>query len=165
MSGLRAGSARRAAIAALVVAAVVAVGGALASCGLEPDVGELLAGRCSDADSQPDVAVSFSYQVRPLLNRPNTLGGCGCHIPSAAGSVGIQLSGLDLGSLSSLRAGGLASGPSIVIPMQPCASVLYQKVDEAPPFGSRMPLSGPPFLSEAEIDLIHDWIAEGAKDN
>jgi hypothetical protein len=31
--------------------------------------------------------------------------------------------------------------------------------------GARMPLGGPPYLSDAEIQLIRDWVDEGAADN
>ena len=138
---------------------------AVTGCGaLEPDVGPLLAGTCDNADSDPDASVSFSASIRPLIARP--VGGCSCHLPSSTGAgPGIQLSGLDLSSLSSLRRGGNLSSLQIVVPGQPCASVLFQKVSEAPPFGSRMPLGGPPFLSADELALIHDWIAEGASEN
>jgi hypothetical protein len=137
----------------------------LAACGdLEPDVGPRLAGTCSDADSNPDVNVSFTRDLRPLINR--FAGGCSCHVPSTSGpGPGTRLGGLDLSSLASLREGGVGSGPQIVIAGQPCASILYQKVSPAPPFGSRMPLGGPPFLTNEELQLIHDWIAEGAADN
>jgi hypothetical protein len=136
----------------------------LAGCALAPDVGEPLAGACSNADSNPGLSVSFRAQLRPILARP--MAGCTCHLPTAAGaSTAIQLSGLDMSSLASLRAGGRNSGAGIVVAGQPCSSTLYQKVDEAPPFGSRMPLGGPPFLSDEDIALIHDWIAEGAADN
>jgi hypothetical protein len=40
-----------------------------------------------------------------------------------------------------------------------------QKLESTPPFGSRMPLDGPPYLEDAEVLLIRDWIAEGALDN
>jgi hypothetical protein len=131
---------------------------------LAPDVGQRLAGTCDDADSDPKTAVSFSTQVRPLIVRP--MAGCGCHLPSSSGpGLGTQVSGLDLGSLAAIRAGGRNSGTRNVIAMEPCASILYQKIDDAPPFGSRMPLGGPPFLTEAEVHLVHDWIAEGAADN
>jgi hypothetical protein len=131
---------------------------------LEPDVGPLLAGACNNADTNPATPVSFSTQLRPVISRP--MGGCGCHLPSAAGAgPGTQITGLDLSTLASLRAGGHNSGSQIVIAMEPCSSILYQKVDDAPPFGSRMPLGGPPFLTNEEVNLIHDWIAEGAADN
>ena len=147
----------------VVVALAIALGVALAGC-LEPEVGPLLAGTCKDADSDPAATVSFSTQILPIFARAP--GGCGCHMPNAGGpGIGIQLSGLNLSSLSALRAGGRNSGARIVVPQQPCESILYEKVYEAPPFGSRMPLGGPPFLSDADLDLLHDWISEGAVDN
>lgn len=146
---------------ACVIGALVVGFGA---CLFEPDVGPPLAGACSDADTDPSVAISFRAEIRPLIAR--SVAGCYCHLPSSAGpGPGTQLSGLDLSSMSSLRAGGFNSGASLVVPSEPCASVLYQKVYEAPPFGSRMPLGGPPFWTEEELDLLHDWIAEGAADN
>jgi hypothetical protein len=138
---------------------------AIAACAqLEPDVGPLLAGVCDNADTDPATSVSFSTQIRPVLSRP--MAGCDCHMPGAGGpGPATVITGLDLSSLSSLRAGGRSSGSRIVVSLEPCSSILYQKVDEAPPFGSRMPLGGPPFLSDEEIRFIHDWIAEGAADN
>lgn len=136
----------------------------LAGCGLAPDVGPQLAGTCDNADRDPDVEVSFSQQIRPLIVRG--MGGCGCHLPTAGGAgPATQITGLDLSSLASLRAGGHNSGARVVVPLQPCDSVMYQKVSDAPPFGSRMPLNGPPYLSADELALLHDWIAEGALDN
>ena len=145
-----------------VIDAVAAL--AVAACALAPDVGPLLASTCSDTDTQPARTVSFAAQIRPILDRP--MAGCSCHLP-AAGEPGTatQQSGLSLGSYASLREGGTNSGPQIVIAGQPCASILYQKVSDAPPFGSRMPLSGPPFLTSDELQLLHDWIAEGAANN
>jgi len=135
----------------------------LGACALEPDVGPLLAGTCKNADRNPDARVSFANDIRPLFNR--TTAGCGCHMPSAAGpGTGTQLSGLDLSSLASLRVGGASSGSRIVVAGEPCSSILYLKIEQAPPFGSRMPLGGPA-LSDVEEDLVHDWIAEGANNN
>ncbi len=137
---------------------------AATSCSLEPDVGPELAGACSDTDSNSKVDVSFSTQIRPLLNR--VPGGCACHMPTANGlGPATQLVGLNLSSLALLREGGVTSGARIVVPGQPCASVIYQKTSEAPPFGSRMPLNGPPYMTAEEHQLLHDWIAEGASDN
>jgi len=137
---------------------------AISSCMFKPDVGPELAGACDDADSNPKVSVSFSTQIRPLLNR--VPGGCACHMPTANGlGPATQLIGLNLSSLALLREGGVTSGARIVVPGQPCSSVIYQKTSEAPPFGSRMPLNGPPYMTEEEHELLHDWIAEGANDN
>jgi hypothetical protein len=55
------------------------------------------------------------------------------------------------------------SGERIVVPGNPCRSLIVEKVREYPSFGGRMPLNGPPFLTDEEIQLISDWIAEGAR--
>ena len=136
----------------------------IAACVLEPDVGPRLAGTCDSADTDPRTSVSFARDIRSLISRPT--GGCSCHLPSSGGTgTGTQLSGLDLSSFASLRAGGFHSGDRIVVASDPCSSILYQKLSDAPPFGSRMPLNGTPFFSPDELRLVHDWIAEGANDN
>jgi hypothetical protein len=132
---------------------------------LEPEVGELRAGVCTPKDSDPAYDVSFSEDVFPLLERMSPQPGCGCHMPSSRRPVGIEISGLDLGSYASLRRGGTMSAEDIVVPGDPCASILTQKMSGAPPFGARMPSSGPPYFSPSERALIADWIAEGAHDN
>jgi hypothetical protein len=129
-----------------------------------PDVGPPLAGTCDNTDTNPEVDVSFSAQIRPLLTR--SPGGCICHMPTSTElGPATQIVGLNLGTLASLRAGGVTSGSQIVVEGEPCASIMYQKVSEAPPYGSRMPLNGPPYLTRDERQLLHDWIAEGASDN
>jgi hypothetical protein len=121
-----------------------------------PSVGAPLLGKCSNADSDPAVVVSFSTDVHPLMTRP--MGGCTCH-------QGKQTSGLDISSYASLRRGGINSGEKIIVAGAPCDSILPHKIGPTPAFGSRMPLNGPPYLSDDEIQLIRDWIAEGARDN
>jgi len=137
---------------------------ALAGCAqLEPDVGRLTVGTCKDAATTSQT-VSFASDIRPLISRG--MGGCGCHLPTGAGQgPATQLIGLDLGSYASLREGGVNSGTQVIVAGSPCSSILYQKVDDAPPFGSRMPLNGPPYLTDDELRLVHDWIAQGARDN
>lgn len=127
-------------------------------CAIEdpPDVGSPLTGRCDNADSDPRTTVSFGAEVHPLMTR--SMGGCTCH-------QGRQTSGLDLSSYASLRRGGINSGDRVIIPGNPCGSILLQKIGETPPFGSRMPLNGPPYLDPDQIQLVHDWIAEGALNN
>ena len=111
-------------------------------------------GPCADGD--PRTNVSFGADVRPLMFRP--MGGCGCHASSST-------SGFSLGSYERLRRGGLNSGTDIVIPGEPCNSILWQKLGLAPPFGSRMPYNGPPYYTPEELAIIRDWIAEGARNN
>jgi len=48
---------------------------------------------------------------------------------------------------------------------RPCDSLLLQKLGPAPPFGSRMPMDGPPYLANEDLVQISDWIVEGANDN
>ena len=148
----------------------VAAGGVLAAittasaCAkIDPDVGPLLAGACDDADSDPNHTVSFNHDLRPIISSPT---GCSCHLSNTGAGPGpaTAITGLDLGSYQTMLQGGHNSGPNIIIANQPCESILYQKIDVAPPFGSRMPLGLPP-LSDAQIQLFHDWIAEGALDN
>jgi hypothetical protein len=136
-----------------------------------PDVGPLAtscsgsacgdaAGGCSNADSDAAASVSFAADI---LGGVFKRGGCTkCH---TGDGMGIQQSGLSLASYASLRTGGGRSGANIVIDFKPCTSILAEKINTAPPFGRRMPYNGPPYLSAADITLVQDWIAEGARDN
>lgn len=134
-----------------------------AGCELEPDVGPPIATRCSNADSDPDSDIDFARDILPIMVREQA--GCvPCHRGIENGVSVMKTSGLDLSSYQTLRQGGLNSGTDVVIPGEPCSSILYLKVSPGPPFGSRMPYDGPPFLSELELRFIHDWIAEGAKE-
>ena len=87
-----------------------------------------------------------------------------CHDPKGDSPQGYQTGGLDLTSHATLMAGGVNSAADIVVPGEPCASRLLQKVGPTPPSGSRMPLVGNPLTTELQ-QKIHDWIAEGAQDN
>jgi len=126
-----------------------------------PDVGEPLAQFCDVADSDPSTTVSWSGGIVPLLKNKCFF----CHSPEGRSPIGIEVGRLDLSTYTSLRAGGAVSGDDIVVPGDPCASVLVEKIEEYPSFGARMPLNGPPFLSDQEIQLIRDWIAEGARED
>jgi hypothetical protein len=98
----------------------------------------------------PPGEISFQHQVLPIF----TDHGCtGCH-----GGT----SGLSVGTVSALMIGG-DHGPAIT-PGDPDGSLLIKKLSAAPPFGSRMPLGGP-YLNDATIGVIRQWIAEGAKNN
>jgi hypothetical protein len=113
------------------------------------------------------VTVSFRRDIRPIFDRfPSDPAGPGCracHYRTQSTHVGLDLGGLDLGTLGALREGGGTSGSKIVIPGRPEESALVQKLRGTYPFGTRMPKSGPPFLAESEIALVARWIAQGAK--
>lgn len=132
---------------------------------LDPMVGLSSAQRCVNEDSNPDVDVSFRQDIQTMFSPSVGKASCSCHMPGHPDAIGIEESGLDLTDFSSLMAGGNNSGSSIVIENEPCESVLWQKLSSGPPFGTRMPFDGPPFLDKAQLRLIADWIAEGANDN
>lgn len=127
-----------------------------------PEVGPLADNRCEVTDSDPATSVSFAADVLAgALRRADT----DCRRCHSAGGSGLRDSGLDLGSYAALRLGGNRSRQTIVVAGDPCASVLVQKLGPAPPFGARMPRSGPPYLPASDVALITDWILEGAHDN
>jgi hypothetical protein len=131
----------------------------------EPELGPPRDDRCVNEDSDPDVDVRYQRDIVEVIYEREDTGCFVCHLPDAPMPFGFEVGGLDLTDRSTLAAGGEVSGQSVVVAGAPCESALYQKVTAGPPFGARMPLNGPPFLSEAEMLLIHDWIAEGAEDN
>jgi hypothetical protein len=134
----------------------------LALCGclsdLEPEVGPVIAGQCKNEDSDPEVEVSLKDEVLPMLAMR-----CGCHDPKGSGSA-IDSTAFSVGNKRELLRGGNKSADKAVIPGDACNSVLVQKLGEAPPFGARMPVSGP-YFSSSEMALLRDWIVEGANDN
>jgi hypothetical protein len=53
-----------------------------------------------------------------------------------------------------------------VIAGNPSGSYLVQKLEGAPDIvGLRMPRNGPPFLTDAQVALIRQWIQNGAPNN
>jgi hypothetical protein len=125
----------------------------------EPEVGAPARVACNGSDSNPAAVIDFGRDVATAI----LVGHCDrCHTATGATPIGLSIGGLDLSSATSLRRGGVQGGTEIVVPRDPCASVLVQKISAAPPFGARMPLDGPPFLSASQIQVISDWIAEGA---
>lgn len=75
--------------------------------------------------------------------------------------------GLRLDEANSPDAIGSASGEQpaldLIAPGDPDASYLVRKVEGAATIsGGRMPLDGPPYLTDAQLQAIRDWIAAGA---
>jgi hypothetical protein len=121
---------------------------------------------CKDMGTQPSppqaktttpppaagATVSFAQNVRPIFANPSV--GClGCH-----GGT----NNLSVGTVADLLRGGL-HGPAIVRGNS-SESLLIQKVSATPPFGDRMPFGGKP-LADSTIQVIRDWIDQGALDN
>ncbi len=110
--------------------------------------------------------VNFKLDIRPLMNRSNsdpTGHGCKvCHYPSFWGDKGTDSTNLDLSTLGALRKGGFHT-PNIIVPGDPKASGLIQKLRGQFSIGAKMPKDGPPYWSESEIQLVERWILEGAQ--
>ncbi len=97
--------------------------------------------------------VSFKKDVSTIFTAHCAI----CHISSVSG-------GLSLASYASLMKGA-ATGP-VVAAGNHASSVLWQVLQPgtSQPGGSRMPLGGP-YLSDAQINTIANWINQGAKNN
>ncbi|MBU0552140.1 hypothetical protein KKF91_17650 [Myxococcota bacterium] len=86
---------------------------------------------------------------------------CGCH--TVPGGFGQTLGGLDLSSYEALMRGSRnADEGALIAPGDPCQSLLLQKLQDPPPFGARMPFNTTR-LDAASLQLIVDWIADGAR--
>ncbi len=127
----------------------------------EPDLGPPMSVTCDDSDSDPARNVSFKSDVYDAILVPRCLP---CHDPKGTAPVGFSNGGLDLTSLGGLRLGGKVAGTAIVLPYNPCASYLMTKLVGVGQAGERMPV-GSEALTSAEVQTVHDWIAEGARDN
>jgi len=126
---------------------------------LDPQTGSASALRCLDEDGDRNTPVSFAVDIQPIFDMRCRF----CHYPTGGSPIGIQTSRLDLSTYQTLRAGG--NGGIEFTAGMPCTSLLFEKLGPGPPFGSRMPLNGPPFLDDRQLQLVHDWIAEGALEN
>jgi hypothetical protein len=131
------------------------------ACGvIEPEVGERLTA-CVDADSNTAVKVSFKDQIRPIMAGKAGPPTCGmCHSPVAGTMEGINATGFDVRTLANVRKGGRNTFDDIIVPGKPCESALVQKL-KGTYGGARMPKGGPYWNAE-QLQLLIDWIAEGA---
>lgn len=85
----------------------------------------------------------------------------GCHVGAAAPQglrLDAQSSYAMLVGIPSSQAPTLAR----VDPFRPGDSYLIQKIEGTAAAGGRMPLNGPPFLDQATVDVIRQWISDGA---
>ncbi|MEO2016795.1 MAG: DUF1549 domain-containing protein [Fuerstiella sp.] len=103
-------------------------------------------------EEAPSGTVSFHKQVKPILQARCQ----GCHQPAKASGEYVMT---DFGKLFH----GGESGDAAVVPGKPDESYLIAQI--TPEEGSAaMPSKGKP-LSGVEIELIRNWIAQGAKDD
>ncbi len=98
--------------------------------------------------------VSYVNDVQPIFNQYCT----SCHPTS--GNLDLTTSN-SYSQLVNVNASGYSA--KRVVPGDPEHSVLYKKIDDSGVYGSNMPLSGN--LSQAQINIIKQWIVEGAQNN
>ena len=97
-------------------------------------------------------APSYAADVQPIFAQYCNA----CHSGESA-RKGVRLDGYEYS-----LAGGSSGGP-VIIPGDPPGSELLKRITGE--VGPVMPLNGPPFLTDQEIQLITAWIAAGAPDN
>jgi hypothetical protein len=85
----------------------------------------------------------------------------GCH-SGANAPQGLRLDAGNSYALLVNVASAEVPGLKRVNPGNPDASYIVQKIQGNAAVGVRMPASGPPYLSQAQIDLVRGWIAAGA---
>ena len=99
--------------------------------------------------------VSFSLDVSPILQNHCVK----CHNPDGPG---YQASGLDLRSYESLMQG--TKHGKIIIPGNPLTSNLMVLIEGRADRSIRMPHNEQPLIKQ-QIEIIGDWIKQGARDN
>ena len=105
--------------------------------------------------------ISFSADVQPIFTR--SCAKSFCHVSGAAFSGLVLEPGQAYANLVGVQS---AEDPMLkrVEPGRSDLSYIIRKL-EGTGFPDRMPADGPPYLPDAEIQLIKDWIDEGALDN
>lgn len=106
----------------------------------------------------PNATVSFSRDIQPLLQ----VRGC---LSTACHGGPFPSSGYDLRTFAGMFGPGSwarAARLCEIVPGNPDASFLLEKLSPSPRFGQRMPLGRQP-LSDAELQLLRTWILEGAR--
>ena len=100
-------------------------------------------------------AVSFRLDVLPILQNHCVK----CHNPNGPG---YKVSGLDLRSYESMMRG--TKHGKIIIPGNPFTSNLMVLIEGRADPSIRMPHNERPLLKQ-QIEILSDWIKQGAKDN
>lgn len=104
--------------------------------------------------------VSFAEDIQPIFNAYCAYEGCHVegHITGLNLSGGISYSNL-------VNVSSASYFPLIrVLPTEPDSSVLYLKITGDPSVGQVMPPKDP-VLNINQINLIEEWILDGAEDN
>lgn len=120
----------------------------------------------------PDAAAPATFTaIYAMLYPTSTNARCNfCHgMPPNKTSNGNLTVGNDKATAYAALVGKTSASPgcngrSLVVAGQPESSLFLQKLSEDPPCGSRMPLGGN-LLTDEQREMVHSWIAAGAKDD
>ncbi len=121
------------------------------------------------AGPTPNLEPTFSAIQRDIFNAPDSAGrpACtGCHNAQGAPFAGrLNLTGAGAYAQLVNTASANKPGATRVLPGNPDASYIIQKIEGTPGIvGQRMPMNGP-FLTPGQIAIIRRWIQEGALNN
>ena len=120
-------------------------------------------GACSKSPTSP-TPVSTAPTLSAIQTQIFDPGCASCHTDvgrTPSGGTNLK-AGASFGALVNVPSTG-KPGAIRVIPGNPNDSYLIQKLEGAPGIvGIRMPRTGPPHLSDAQVKMIRDWIAAGA---
>lgn len=123
----------------------------------------MAAGACSNSPTTP-TPVSTAPTLTQIQAQIFDPGCVSCHTDvgrTPAGGTNLK-PGSSFAALVSVASSG-KPGAIRVIPSNPNDSYLVQKLEGAAGIvGLRMPRNGPPYLTDAQVKMIRDWIAAGA---
>jgi hypothetical protein len=132
------------------------------------------AGTTTDSSSSPPADTGTGTSAATFTEVYSQIIGpicSGCHGDGTGASSGKLVMDTQADAYTALvgvaaaGAGCASSGETRVVAGDSASSLIWQKVSMTkPPCGSQMPLGGTP-LSSAEVQLIADWIDDGAQNN
>jgi hypothetical protein len=125
------------------------------SCGFALAVVVMLQGAVWSTPAAAARPVSYSLDVLPILQNHCVK----CHQPDQPGHAA---SGLDLRSYDALMQG--TKHGKIVVPGNPLTSTLMVLIDGRADSSIRMPHNEQPLLKQ-QVEIVRDWIKQGAKNN
>jgi hypothetical protein len=111
-------------------------------------------GRQKKTPAKPMKQLSYKKEIAPIMKTYCLP----CHTEDA-----MNPSRLYLDSYESMMAGG-KHGPAVTA-AKPDSSLLVRKISFTPPFGDPMPMKRKSAFPNDTLDLLRQWITQGAKNN